>query len=159
MKTRISSLGVLLLAGFIAGCQTQAENGAVIGGGVGVAAGAIITHSPGGAVVGGAIGAVTGAAIGAVLDQKDRNKLEKSSPQTVEKIDQGAQLNVADIIAMSNAGLSDEVIIQQIDSTHSVFYISQGLEVSLQDAGVSQNVINAMMSTELENNVPDDETG
>jgi len=58
--TRIVGVGVLAAA--LAGCQSNAGNGALIGAGTGAGVGAILGHQSGktgqGAVIGGAIGAI-----------------------------------------------------------------------------------------------------
>ena len=59
----------------IAGCASNAGNGALIGGATGAGLGAIIGHNShgntaGGAVIGGAVGAVSGALIGGAIDQQ-----------------------------------------------------------------------------------------
>ncbi len=59
----------------IAGCDSNAGNGALIGGATGAGLGAIIGHNShgntaGGAVIGGAVGAVSGALIGGAIDQQ-----------------------------------------------------------------------------------------
>jgi outer membrane lipoprotein SlyB len=131
----------------LASCESKAGTGALVGAGGGALAGGLITHSPTGALVGGAIGAATGAVVGAALDSSDRSRLESQSPNTVRKIDQGQQLSVDDIKKMSKAGLSDDVINNQIDATHSVFQLSTADIVDLKKSGVSQRVINHMIQT------------
>ena len=81
------------------------------------------------------------------LDESDRSSLEKQSPRTVKKIDNGEPLSTDDIKKMSRAGLSDEVIMKQINDTKTVFYLSSADIVDLKKAGVSQRVINAMIQT------------
>lgn len=81
------------------------------------------------------------------LDQSDRTYLEKESPQTLKKIDQQQQLTVDDIKKMAHAGLSDDVIMSQIDETHSIFYLSSADIVDLQKSKISQEVINYMIQT------------
>jgi uncharacterized protein YcfJ len=72
------SVAALFAVSLIAGCQNDAGNGALIGGGVGALAGGIIGHQSGhtgaGALIGGAVGAGSGALIGHASDE---NKLDK----------------------------------------------------------------------------------
>lgn len=138
----IASVVLLLTA-----CESKAGTGALVGAGGGALAGGLITHSPTGALVGGAIGAATGAIVGAALDSSDRSRLESQSPSTVRKIDQGKPLSVDDVKKMSKAGLSDDVINNQIDATHTVFHLSTADIVDLKKSGVSQRVINHMIQT------------
>jgi hypothetical protein len=98
-------------------------------------------------VVGAAVGAAAGAAIGASLDASDRQAMEKESPRTLNKMDQGQPLSQDDVKRMTKAGLSDRVIIDQIDATKSVFYLSTSDIIDLQKSGVSQSVIDHMIQT------------
>jgi hypothetical protein len=56
----------------LTGCKTHTETDALVGGGAGATAGALIA-GPVGAVVGGAGGAATGALIGNSQDREDEN--------------------------------------------------------------------------------------
>ncbi len=131
----------------LTGCENKTETGALAGAGIGAASGALITGKAGGALVGGAIGAVGGALIGSALDEQDRKIMQQKSPQTVDKIDHGQQLNVNDVKQMSQAGLNDNVIIGQIQSTKSIFHLSTDEIIDLKNAGVSQRVIDYMIET------------
>jgi hypothetical protein len=81
------------------------------------------------------------------LDDTDRRSLEKQSPRTVKKIDNGESLTTDDIKKMARAGLSDDVIMQQIDATKSTFYLSSADIVDMKKAGISQRVISYMVQT------------
>jgi hypothetical protein len=81
------------------------------------------------------------------LDASDRSSLEKQSPRTVKKIDNGQQLSTDDIKKMSRAGLSDDTIMNQIQETKSHFYLSSADIVDLKKSGVSQKIINFMIQT------------
>lgn len=81
------------------------------------------------------------------LEDSDREALQKQSPATLSKIDQAQPLTVDDIKKMSQAGLSDTEIITQIDTTHSVFYLSTADIMDLKQVGVSQKVIDYMIKT------------
>lgn len=100
-----------------------------------------------GILIGDAVRATTGTMIGASLDESDRSSLEKQSPRTLKKIDNGEQLSIDDIKKMTRAGISDDVIISQIAATKSVFYLSTADIVDLKKSGVSQRVINNMVQT------------
>ncbi len=81
------------------------------------------------------------------IDDSDRISLQTLSPRTLKKIDNGEQLSVNDVKNMSKAGLSDETIINQIDHTKSIFYLSSADIVDLKKSSVSQRVINHMIQT------------
>ncbi|MBS0615166.1 MAG: hypothetical protein JSR58_01270 [Verrucomicrobia bacterium] len=145
MKKVAISLFTLTLVSM--GCENKAGTGALVGGGAGAITGAAISHNASGALIGGAAGAVGGAIIGAAMESADRDSLQKQSPRTLNKIDNKEQLSVDDIKKMSKAGLSDNVIISQIQATNSVFYLSTADIIDLKNAGVSQRVIDYMIQT------------
>jgi outer membrane lipoprotein SlyB len=144
MNKFIASLSIVLI---FASCENKTGTGAVAGAGLGATAGAIISGTGEGALIGGAIGAAGGALIGASLDDNDRQNMQQQSPRTLNKIDNGEQLSTDDIKKMAKAGLSDNVIISQIQATHSVFYLSTADIIDLKNAGVSQRVIDTMIQT------------
>ena len=53
-----------------------------------------------------------------------------------------------DVIALANAGVSDNVIIDQIKTTHSSFQLSTQDIVDLANAGVGDKVISAMIKSD-----------
>jgi len=130
---------------FFVSCTSRAGTGALVGAGVGATGGVVISGSGSGALIGGAVGAATGAIVGAALDESDRNSLERESPRTLRKIDNREQLSIEDIKKMSRAGLSNQVIISQIDATQSVFYLSTADLIYLKKSGISQEVIDHMI--------------
>jgi len=81
----------------------------------------------------------------AALDEQDRKNMEKNAPRTLKKIDNGEQLSIYDIKQMTNAGISDKVIISQIQATGSQFNLTSADIIDLKNAGVAQNVIDAMI--------------
>lgn len=54
-----------------------------------------------------------------------------------------------DIVKMTRAGLPDEVIIQKIQDSQSVFHLEVADMIALKKAGVSARVLEAMVSTEF----------
>jgi outer membrane lipoprotein SlyB len=140
----ISTCGVLALSS----CS-NAGTGATIGAIVGVGAGAAIGGGEG-AIIGGAVGAVSGAIIGSALDDSDRERLQSESPDTLKKVDENKKLSKQDIINMSRAGISDQVIIDQIHASKSKFSLSSDEIIDLKNQGVSQSVINAMIKTKTQ---------
>jgi hypothetical protein len=73
--------------------------------------------------------------------------LRAQAPQTYVRVEQRQPLAVADVKAMVNAHVSDDVIITQIQSTRSVYHLSAADIIDLHNAGVSENVINYMINT------------
>lgn len=129
------------------GCESKAGTGSIVGAGAGALGGAAISGSAGGALIGAGVGAATGAIVGAALDASDRDALDRENPRTTRKIDRGEQLSTEDVKKMTKAGLSDQVIISQIEATRSTFYLSSADIIDLKKAGVSQRVINSMIET------------
>lgn len=134
----------------ISGCESKAGTGALVGTGVGMGAGALISPTPQGVLIGGAVGAVSGAIIGAALDSSDRDNLRENSPKTMNKIDRGEQLSLDDIEKMSKAGIADDKIIGAIHSTGSIYHLSSSDVAELKSKGVSQRVIDYMLQTSYE---------
>ena len=92
-------------------------------------------------------GAASGALVGAALDEQDRKIMEKTSPRTVERMDRKEPLTINDIIKLSQGGVSDDTIIRYIQETKTSYNLSQAQINRLQEAGVSQRVINYMVDT------------
>jgi len=141
-----SGISLLIVSLALGGCATKGQTGALVGAGVGVGAGALIGGGTG-AVVGGAVGAVAGGLIGASLDENDQENLHKRSRSTYNKVDRGEQLDVDDIIALSQAGISDKKIIELIQKTNSHYYLTSYQVDRMRRAGVSERVINYMAQT------------
>ncbi len=142
----------------VLGCQTpegqtdRTATGALAGGALGAATGAIIGGTRGeagaGAAIGGALGALAGGLIGRGMDSQQRETLSRQSPQTYQRIEQGQPLGLADIKALSKAGISDEVIISQIRNSRTVYRLTTAEIIDLKDSGVSQKVIDFMINTQ-----------
>ena len=145
----MKSIGISLacIAALLAGCESKAGTGALAGAGLGATTGALLKGTPEAALIGGAIGAAAGGLVGAALDEQDRKTMQQRSPSTLRKIDRGQQLSLNDIKAMSQAGINDNVIISQINSTGSVFHLTTSDIIDLKNSGVSQRVIDAMIQT------------
>ncbi len=139
-KALLSALCFAIIA-FTLGCEGMGENtkkGAVLGTLIGAGTGAVIGHQSGhageGAAIGGAVGAVSGGLIGSGMDKN-------SQAVNVEK------LSLSDIILLSKNGIADEVIINKINNSGSVFNLSSQEIGLLKKEGVSDAVIDAMLAT------------
>ncbi len=142
---------------FLAGCQNpdgSANNtgsGALIGGAIGAITGAAIGennhNAGGGAAIGAAAGLLLGGLIGNAADQEQRERLRAQAPQTYQRIEQGQPLSLADVKALSRAGISDDVIVSQIKNSHTIFRLSAADIIDLRDAGVTDKVVNYMINT------------
>ncbi len=156
MKRYVVGLVAVAVGIGLTGCETpegepnRAGTGAIMGAGIGAASGALIAgghNGAEGALIGGALGAITGGLIGHSMDQDARARLQAQAPQTYARIDQGQPLGLADIKAMAKAGVGDNVIISQIRATHSAYRLSAADIIDLNNAGVSQQVIDFMINT------------
>jgi uncharacterized protein YcfJ len=144
-----------LTAAVLTGCETpygtpdRTGTGALAGGAIGAFSGAVLggRHAGEGALIGGAIGAITGGLIGHSMDQEEQERLRAEAPQTYTRVEQGEPLAVADVKAMVNAHVGDDVIISQIQSTHSVYHLSSADIIDLHNAGASEKVINYMINS------------
>lgn len=157
--TLVRLLLTTTLAAMLTACYTpdgrpdRTGSGALIGGASGAIIGASIDRrNPGaGALIGGAAGALTGGLIGNSADQRERARtrpvtvVQPYAPQAA-----GPAVNptsIEDIKNMSRAGVGDEVIINQLATTRSVYQLNADAIVDLNRSGVSAKVINYMIST------------
>ncbi len=151
----IKPLAVAALASLLAGCVSPNGNpdytgsGALIGGASGAAIGAAADRgNPGaGALIGGAAGLITGGLIGHGMDQQAEAQRAAQPPPVVVAAPQGQPLSIADIKAMAKAGVGDDIIINQIINTHSVYNLDANDIIDLKNGGVSDKVITYMMNT------------
>ena len=141
-KTSILVLG--LAATLFWGCESKTGTGALAGGALGAGIGGIAGGGSG-ALIGGAAGVIAGGLIGAYLDNQDQKNLQKQSPQTYRRVDNGERLSVNDVINLSKANISDDKIIDLIQKTDSHYTLNNYQIDRLRDAGVSEKVINYMM--------------
>jgi hypothetical protein len=130
-------------------------------------------HTAGGAAIGGVAGALGGALIGNELDKKDR--ADAAAHQRDDYRDRGdynrapsypaadydrdpyanhrsnnASANAvtkADVIDWTRRGDRDDLIIDRIERSGTVFHLSSRDENQLRDAGVGEEVIRAMRDT------------
>ncbi|HXI70304.1 MAG TPA: YXWGXW repeat-containing protein [Verrucomicrobiae bacterium] len=156
MKTRLLILTVAGAAVLLSGCmnpdgtQNNTGSGAVIGGAVGAITGAAIggpRHGGEGALIGAGAGAAGGGLIGYSMDREQQGRLRQQAPVTYTKMDQDRPLSVADVMALAKAGISEDVIISQIQNSHTVYHLSATDIIDLRDSGVPDPVVNYMINT------------
>jgi hypothetical protein len=92
-------------------------------------------------------GAPAGGLIGNVADQQQAALLKAQAPATYVRVDQGAPLTVEDVKALVRAGVAEDMIINQIVGTQTVFHLSAEDIIGLRDAGVGDKVVNFMINT------------
>ncbi|MBF8263583.1 MAG: hypothetical protein HW387_1248 [Parachlamydiales bacterium] len=143
---RFIAIGIAAISVMTCGCETKTGTGAIAGAGLGAVTGGAIGGGKG-ALIGGAVGALAGGLVGAALDEQDRKVMERTSPRTVERMDRSEPLTVNDVIKLSQGGVSDETIIRYMQQTGTTYNLSQAQIRRLQDAGVSQRVVNYMIDS------------
>jgi hypothetical protein len=147
--------GLLLIA---SACEAlpgeKRQQGAVIGGASGAAAGAVLAdedHRLLGAVIGGVLGAGGGYLIGREMEgreeaapvdsQRGKFTSEQVRAARTADIDSDGNVTLAEIVAMEAAGLDDNEIVRRLEATTMVFALNDEQEKTLRDRGVSQTVI------------------
>lgn len=162
----VRGITLVVLTGVLAGCvdsygrRDNTGSGALIGGASGAAIGAIADRrNPGaGALIGGVAGLVTGGLIGHSMDRAEERRYPPPTyippppnyvpaQQTVPAPPPAQPVSVADIEALSRSGVTDDVIISQINNTRAVFHLDADTIIHLKNSGVSQNVIGYMVGT------------
>lgn len=153
-KVRVFTLAVasaVVLTGctYPSGEPNNTGTGALIGAGSGAALGAVLggRNAGAGALIGGAFGALTGALIGNSIDRDQAEELHSEAPVTYDHVQQNQPLTVADIEALVHAKVSDDVIISQIQDSHTIYHLSPQDIINLHTAGVSDRVVNFMIAT------------
>jgi hypothetical protein len=158
--------GAALLVSTI-GCEqlpgTKEQQGAVIGGASGAVVGAVVggEHKVLGALIGGLLGAGGGYLIGANIDKitgKDSSGAERASAEaqrnpatpdeakkaTTADINKDGFVTLDEVVAMEQAGFSDEEILNRLRSSGQVFELTDQQRQYLRNHGVSQSVVGQM---------------
>jgi uncharacterized protein YcfJ len=140
----------------LCGCETKGQSGALVGGLGGAAVGAIIGHQSGhagaGALIGAAVGTGGGYIAGNEMDKADAREADRY--QRATRVDResryqasggsGRTVTKRHVIQWTRDGLKDEIIIDRIEQSGSVFSVTVMDENELRDAGVSEEVIRSM---------------
>lgn len=158
-ELKIGAIAVICAG--IVGCESKAGNGALIGGGTGALVGGVIgNNSHGrtaeGALIGGAIGAIGGGLVGHTMDENDKKAAERrdhereydrrnsAQPQSRES---SGGVTKSDVIAWTDQGVREDIVIDRIDRSGTVFRLSAADQNELREHGVSESVIRAMKDT------------
>ncbi|MGY8769118.1 MAG: glycine zipper domain-containing protein [Pirellulales bacterium] len=142
----VSLVAVLLTASI--GCRSPyhqdrlATTGGIAGAVAGTAIGEASGNPAAGAVIGTFVGAVTGSAIGQSMDESEARNQALIEQQLGRQL--AGATTFEDVIAMSQATLSDTVIISHIQN-HGVFTQPTPYDlIHLKNSGVSDNVLAAL---------------
>ncbi|MCX7666265.1 MAG: glycine zipper domain-containing protein [Gemmataceae bacterium] len=156
---RLSLIGLSLsVCLFGAGCSgmSKTAQGAGIGAGIGAGAGAILGQASGGkagkgALIGAAAGTVLGGLIGNEEDRKDKEVLEDrvraaehSRDETLKAV--RPKLTLEEIVKLTQDGVSDDIIINQIRTTQSRYELTTEQISYLKSYNVSNAVIREMQN-------------
>lgn len=162
--TKTLSWGLLfLVAVSTMGCANNAQTGALVGGAGGAAVGAGIgslSHARAGegALIGAAVGAIGGYVVGNEMDkaeQRERDQAMRASTRdpgyysssTPPQRSPSGVVSKQDVVEWTRAGVKDEIIIDRIHRSGTVFHITAADENCLRDEGVSEEVMRAMKNT------------
>lgn len=157
MKTNAFILAAAFAAVGLTGCYSpngtpdNTATGALTGGAFGAATGAIIgsasRNAGAGALIGAAAGTILGGLIGHSADQAQEARLRQQYPDTYNRAVVGNPLSLANVRALSKAGVNEDTIIAQINNSHTIFHLNATDIIDLRADGVSQKVIDYMINT------------
>jgi hypothetical protein len=134
-----------------AGCASPyyADRGAAFGGvtgaGVGALVGSAVDHPVAGALVGAGVGAVSGAAVGQGMDSIEARNRAAIAATLGRQVPAGA-VAYDDVIAMSQAGVNEDVIVNHIRYNGVQRPPQTGDLIALQRANVNPRVIAALQT-------------
>ncbi len=154
--TSCRDLGVLTLAAVwlvaaAAGCNSpyRSDQGALFGGLTGAGLGAVVGNAVGntgaGAAIGAGVGALSGAAVGASLDDIEARNRAEIEARLGRPAPVGA-VTIDDVVAMSRAGVSEEVIVTHIGHHGMVAPLRASDLIVLQQQGITPRVVQAMQA-------------
>ena len=143
---------LVCLSASAAHAQVNTQRGATVGGITGAVIGSAVGNKNGeagaGAAIGGVLGAVAGGLLGnatdkqAALDQQRRYYYQQQ--QQIAHVQSAVSLN--DVVSMTRSGLSEAVIINQIQTRGTVQKLSVPDIIALHQQGVSENVITTLQT-------------
>ena len=134
-----------------AGCTSPyyTDRGALVGGvagtGVGAVVGEAVGHPGVGALVGAGVGTLTGAAVGNGLDNIEARNRAQIAATLGRQVPPGT-VALPDVIAMTKAGVNEELIVNHIRANGIAHPLQAGDLIALQNAGVSPRVIAALQA-------------
>ncbi|MEM8913361.1 MAG: glycine zipper domain-containing protein [Planctomycetota bacterium] len=142
--------------------QQNTQRGATLGGITGAIAGAIIgdnnDEAGAGAAIGGALGAVAGGLLGNAQDKEIRSYPAYPSQSIPSRTvytapPSSGAVSMSDIVTMSRSGVSETVILNQIQTRGVVTQPQVSDIIALHQQGVSESVITAMQRAPVGNSV------
>lgn len=142
--------GVALLS---SGCGTpgthtyeQSTIGTLVGAGAGTLIGAAWGRPAEGALAGALLGAAAGTAVGSSMDQEAAIQAQsQAQAQTQAYYQAYPPMSKYDLVALSKAGVSSDVIVNKIMSASYVYPLNTQDIIELKNEGVDDKVVNAMI--------------
>lgn len=135
----------------LSGCQTMQPNtaagsalGAMTGGLIGASIGSHDGKTGEGAILGAIAGGIGGAAIGNQVDYQEQQWQQQQNAQAIRA--QQAAVTLEQVTQMSQKGLSDELIVNQIHANGMSRRPSTDDLIRLKSSGVSDRVIQEMQT-------------
>ena len=157
IRTSLKFCVIGLISGPMIGCETKSGSGALIGAGAGAVVGGLIgSNSHGrageGAAIGAAAGAIGGGLIGHGMDENDKkqsqaNEYDRRNGNSQQWKTSSTAVTQSQVIDWTDQGVRDDIIIDRIDRSGTVFRLSAADQNDLRDHGVSESVIRAMKDT------------
>jgi hypothetical protein len=131
--------------------RNDTAGGAVVGGGLGAVAGALVSPKKNrgeNALIGAGVGALAGGLLGNARDKADHRQAIVGSSVAANANAQLAAQAVTnyDLVEMTRAGISEDLIISTIQSRGGRFDLSPGGLIALKQSGVSDRVVLAAQS-------------
>lgn len=145
--------------------QQYTGQGTVVGGATGAVIGGLIGkqdgHTTGGALIGGAVGALAGGLMGKSYDNQltrqeyahqqamvsQQQQFYAQQQQQYAAVQSG--VSIADVVSMSRSGISDMVILSQLQARGVQRKLEVSDIISLHQQGVSDTVISAIQAAPL----------
>ncbi|MEM8734171.1 MAG: YMGG-like glycine zipper-containing protein [Planctomycetota bacterium] len=153
---------LMLIPGSSVLAQSRTQDGATAGGIAGAIIGGIIGHQndevPEGALIGGAVGAVAGGLLGRNQDQalarqryvqQQAYYTQQQRAYAQQQVIRNTGISSNDLVNMSRSGLSEPLILSQLQTKGVQRRLEVSEIISLHQQGVSDNIIAAMQSAPL----------
>jgi hypothetical protein len=126
--------------------HNDTASGTFMGGALGAVSGAIIGGKKDrgeGALIGAGVGALTGNLLGRSKDRADEQRAVVGAAATAHANQQAAAMAITnyDLVSMTRAGVSDDVIISTIRSRGARLDLSPNALISLKQSGVNDRVL------------------
>jgi hypothetical protein len=132
--------------------HNDTASGTFMGGALGAVSGAIIGGKKDrgeGALIGAGVGALTGNLLGRAKDRADEQRAAVGAAVTAQANQQAAAMAISnyDLVSMTRAGVSDDVIISTMRSRGARLDLSPTALISLKQSGVNDRVLLAAQET------------